>query len=233
MPNTCTDANRGNVGFGWGGSNMAGSNTGAPARAKPSWLTLYTNKSGTFQLESAYPTNPGIYVGMVMELEDAGFEGPMTLAIYGEPGSSILTWNTTYMALALAELASAGIRPNFSFSFVGSVDGQSGTNSANAGTNMQGCGQKIRTQFGAGTGLIIGGPHTPEDVSEENLDTIDAGLMAYVGQHGARLAAYIRNREAEIQGGGNDHLTGGATGGSVTVGRSIGRMVLDSRLLVW
>lgn len=215
-----------------GASNLLGSGTGAPWRTLPGNVTYYTNKTGTFQQEAGWLNNPGLSLGMIDTIVNTyGYTGSIVLLEYGINGGGLQTFGTTYAAEHVAAIQTLGLIPTVLVTYLGTADSKVHSQALNSRANAQTVTEKYRTVWGGGLGAVLCGIHTPDAGWDADCELVDSSILDWATDHEEPFAAYIYNRDLEIQGGGNDHLTGGEDGGSHEAGRRIAEMLYHSELL--
>lgn len=219
------------VGVG-GASNVEGPNrTGEPALTIPipSWLRWVRN--GVLYEDPDWPQNYGITPGIAYGLEVLGRTAPLTIIEHGEAGTSLAGWAQPGSAIIdelVAEAEADGKRIVALCLYLGSADANAEATADAARASVQTVVERARAAFGAGMGAILGGLHTPEEGIVAYEDTVDEALLAFANAHSPALCAYFRNRDAEIQGGGSDHLSGGDDGGAVRTGMRYAQILWES-----
>lgn len=201
-----------------GGSNIWGPTRTAPwPRSKPANVEYHTTHSGSLVLADDWNDDYGLATPLCDYLvHELGYTDPIVVVEHGVAGATIEACANTYAAELVAHFATVGVRPAAVVCYVGSADAGSGALAAAARANIQTVGQRFRTAWGAGVGLILGGLHTPVGGATADMDTVDAALLDYASDHRSRTAAYFANREAAIQGGASSHLSDGLGGGCHT-----------------
>lgn len=215
------------VAFG-GGSNVAGpARVGAVPWVKPANVTYWCTRTGSLVNTANWANNYGIATPCLQALVDSyGYDGAITLVEHGVAGSSISTWASTYAAELITHCGTAGVRPGLVCLYFGSVDADTPALRDAARTNIQTVVERFRTAWGGGVGVVIGGLHTPEaGYDPANEGVVDGHLLDFVSDRLRDTAAYFDNADAEIQGGGSNHLSDGVGGGADTTGQQFAAII--------
>lgn len=225
-------ANRGLVIAAIGGSNMLGTGTGACPWTKAAGHTYWSTKTGSLVETEAFPSNFGVAVSTMEALRVLGVD-TLTVVEHGVAGAGLSTINSTYAAELITHCGTASVRPNLVLVYAGSVDAGNGALRDAAYTNAKALAEDFRTAFGGGCGVIFGGLHTPEaGWSAEDEGVVDDFLAELARDHVlAKTCAWFSNQDAAIAGGGSDHLSGGANGGSATTGQRYAQILWGSGVL--
>lgn len=149
-------ANRGNVGFGWGQSNMndCGNMSGASALVKPANATFWDFDKSTVAARVAYHTHHSLEDGLFDEVCTVNGIA-LTFVKHGRDGTALSAWSGGHCDTFKTAYAAAALpRPKWCILAQGENEAAAAEGTANA-WDPTACMAEWREAYGAGLGIIM------------------------------------------------------------------------------